>query len=93
MFGTQFNVSSYYSILGRSCSEQPSNFAFFSENKHHLYMWLYRWNDSQCASRLLYNVGNAHQHHDLQDNLMLQIVSPRIWFPSMQLVWGILTFW
>ncbi len=56
-------------------------------------MWLYHWNDSQCASRLLYNVGNAHQHHDLQDNLMLQVVSPRIWFPSMQLVWGILTFW
>lgn len=27
------------------------------------------------------------------DNLMLQVVSPRIWFPSMQIIWGILTFW
>lgn len=23
---------------------------------------------------------------------MLQVVSPRIWFPSMQIVWGVLTF-
>lgn len=26
------------------------------------------------------------------DNLMLQIVSPRIWLPSMQITWGVLTF-
>ena len=26
------------------------------------------------------------------DNLMLRVVSPRIWFPSMQIVWAILTF-
>ncbi|KAH9951851.1 MFS general substrate transporter [Amylocystis lapponica] len=26
------------------------------------------------------------------NNLMLQRVSPRIWFPTMQIVWGILTF-
>jgi hypothetical protein len=26
------------------------------------------------------------------DNLMLQVVSPRIWLPSMQIVWGVLTF-
>lgn len=29
----------------------------------------------------------------LPDNLMLQIVSPRIWLPTMQIVWGVLTFW
>lgn len=28
-----------------------------------------------------------------QDNLMLQVVSPRIWLPMMQLIWGVLTFW
>lgn len=27
------------------------------------------------------------------DNLMLQVVPPRIWFPLMQIIWGILTFW
>jgi ACS family pantothenate transporter-like MFS transporter len=27
------------------------------------------------------------------DNLMLQVISPRIWFPTMQIIWGILTFW
>ena len=27
------------------------------------------------------------------DNLMLQRVPPRIWFPLMQIVWGTLTFW
>jgi len=26
------------------------------------------------------------------DNLMLQVVPPRIWFPLMQIVWGVLTF-
>jgi len=26
------------------------------------------------------------------DNLMLQVISPRIWLPSMQIIWGILTF-
>ncbi|KAF8192598.1 MFS general substrate transporter [Pholiota molesta] len=29
----------------------------------------------------------------IPNNLMLQVVSPRIWFPSMQLIWGVLTFW
>lgn len=24
---------------------------------------------------------------------MLQVVPPRIWFPTMQIVWGLLTFW
>ncbi|KAF5388136.1 hypothetical protein D9615_000261 [Tricholomella constricta] len=28
----------------------------------------------------------------IPNNLMLQVVSPRIWFPSMQIVWGVLTF-
>ncbi|KAF9469023.1 major facilitator superfamily domain-containing protein [Collybia nuda] len=28
----------------------------------------------------------------IPNNLMLQTVSPRIWFPSMQIVWGVLTF-
>ncbi|KAG5725367.1 Pantothenate transporter liz1 [Termitomyces sp. T112] len=28
----------------------------------------------------------------IPNNLMLQVVPPRIWFPSMQIVWGILTF-
>jgi len=28
----------------------------------------------------------------IPNNLMLQVVSPRIWFPSMQIIWGVLTF-
>ncbi|GBE79336.1 Pantothenate transporter liz1 [Sparassis crispa] len=28
----------------------------------------------------------------IPNNLMLQVVSPRIWFPTMQIVWGVLTF-
>ena len=24
---------------------------------------------------------------------MIQVVPPRIWFPVMQIVWGVLTFW
>ena len=27
------------------------------------------------------------------DNLMLQVVPPRLWFPFMQILWGVLTFW
>ncbi|KIK48706.1 hypothetical protein CY34DRAFT_580095 [Suillus luteus UH-Slu-Lm8-n1] len=29
----------------------------------------------------------------IPNNLMLQVVPPRLWFPSMQIVWGVLTFW
>ncbi|KAF8165189.1 major facilitator superfamily domain-containing protein [Crassisporium funariophilum] len=28
----------------------------------------------------------------IPNNLMLQIVAPRIWFPCMQIIWGVLTF-
>ncbi|TFK76048.1 MFS general substrate transporter [Pluteus cervinus] len=28
----------------------------------------------------------------IPNNLMLQVVSPRIWFPCMQICWGVLTF-
>ncbi|KAI0332421.1 MFS general substrate transporter [Cubamyces sp. BRFM 1775] len=28
----------------------------------------------------------------IPNNLMLQVVPPRIWFPSMQIVWGVMTF-
>ncbi|EJD00933.1 MFS general substrate transporter [Fomitiporia mediterranea MF3/22] len=28
----------------------------------------------------------------IPNNLMLQVVQPRIWFPVMQIVWGVLTF-
>ncbi|CCM04842.1 uncharacterized protein FIBRA_07035 [Fibroporia radiculosa] len=28
----------------------------------------------------------------IPNNLMLQVVSPRIWFPFMQIIWGVLTF-
>ncbi|KAI1789063.1 MFS general substrate transporter [Ganoderma leucocontextum] len=28
----------------------------------------------------------------IPNNLMLQVVPPRIWFPTMQIVWGVLTF-
>ncbi|KZP04351.1 MFS general substrate transporter [Athelia psychrophila] len=28
----------------------------------------------------------------IPNNLMLQVVSPRIWLPSMQIIWGVLTF-
>ncbi|TCD66946.1 hypothetical protein EIP91_000724 [Steccherinum ochraceum] len=35
-------------------------------------------------------VGN--QFNALEDNLMLQIVPPRIWFPCMHILWGVLTF-
>ncbi|KAL0070889.1 hypothetical protein AAF712_002110 [Marasmius tenuissimus] len=29
----------------------------------------------------------------IPNNMMLQVVPPRIWFPAMQIVWGVLTFW
>ncbi|KAH8106083.1 MFS general substrate transporter [Cristinia sonorae] len=29
----------------------------------------------------------------IPNNLMLQIVPPRIWFPCMHVTWGVLTFW
>ena len=32
-------------------------------------------------------------HAPRPDNLMLQAVSPRVWLPTMQIVWGVLTFW
>ncbi|EIW82432.1 MFS general substrate transporter [Coniophora puteana RWD-64-598 SS2] len=28
----------------------------------------------------------------IPNNLMLQVVPPRIWFPTMQIIWGVLTF-
>ncbi|RDX53677.1 MFS general substrate transporter [Lentinus brumalis] len=28
----------------------------------------------------------------IPNNLMLQVVPPRIWFPAMQIIWGVLTF-
>lgn len=28
----------------------------------------------------------------IPNNLMLQVVSPRLWFPLMQIIWGVLTF-
>lgn len=28
----------------------------------------------------------------IPNNLMLQVIPPRIWFPTMQIVWGVLTF-
>ncbi|KAG7097118.1 hypothetical protein E1B28_004496 [Marasmius oreades] len=28
----------------------------------------------------------------IPNNMMLQVVPPRIWFPAMQIVWGVLTF-
>lgn len=39
--------------------------------------------------------GNLHRSNPLfwKDNLMLQVVRPRIWLPTMQVIWGVLTFW
>ena len=31
--------------------------------------------------------------HPATDNLMLQTISPRIWLPAMQILWGVLTMW
>ena len=85
MVGNDFNVRLAHFPEGPCL---PSHAA---ENQHHLYLWLYRRYDTQCVS-CSFGTRTAVLIA-VSDNLMLQVVPPRLWFPFMQILWGILTFW
>ncbi|KAI0080643.1 MFS general substrate transporter [Panus rudis PR-1116 ss-1] len=62
------------------------NNAYVSGMREDLHMFGTEFNKINTIFTCGYIVGM------IPNNLMLQVVSPRIWFPSMQLVWGTLTF-
>ncbi|OSX59270.1 hypothetical protein POSPLADRAFT_1150355 [Postia placenta MAD-698-R-SB12] len=60
--------------------------AYVSGMKEELHMYGTEYNKINTIFTCGYIVGM------IPNNLMLQVVPPRIWFPSMQIVWGVLTF-
>ncbi|KAH9938523.1 major facilitator superfamily domain-containing protein [Fomitopsis serialis] len=60
--------------------------AYVSGMKEDLHMYGTEFNKINTIFTCGYIVGMV------PNNLMLQVVSPRIWFPAMQIVWGVLTF-
>ncbi|KAL4241411.1 MFS transporter superfamily protein [Abortiporus biennis] len=60
--------------------------AYVSGMKEELNMYGNQFNKINTIFTCGYIVGM------IPNNLMLQVVSPRIWFPTMQIVWGVLTF-
>ncbi|KAI0736136.1 MFS general substrate transporter [Fomitopsis betulina] len=60
--------------------------AYVSGMKEDLHMYGTEFNKINTIFTCGYIVGM------IPNNLMLQVVPPRIWFPAMQIVWGILTF-
>ncbi|KJA30072.1 hypothetical protein HYPSUDRAFT_125890 [Hypholoma sublateritium FD-334 SS-4] len=81
-------------ILSYCCLMYFSNYldrsnisnAYVSGMREELHMFGTQFNKINTIFTCGYIIGM------IPNNLMLQVVSPRIWFPSMQLVWGILTF-
>lgn len=60
MFGTEFNVSSPVLELSNYLN------MLSKENKHHFYLWLYHWHDTQYASLLAKNhVGTLTSTHKI----------------------------
>lgn len=84
MFGTEFNVP----LL--SCIHQPtcSTLLGRKSTQYSPVAILSAWYRVRTPIRV--NYANLPR---LPDNLMLQVVAPRIWFPLMQIIWGVLTFW
>ncbi|TFY51671.1 hypothetical protein EVJ58_g10445 [Rhodofomes roseus] len=60
--------------------------AYVSGMKEDLHMYGTEFNKINTIFTCGYIVGMV------PNNLMLQVVPPRIWFPAMQIVWGVLTF-
>ncbi|PCH41303.1 MFS general substrate transporter [Wolfiporia cocos MD-104 SS10] len=60
--------------------------AYVSGMKEDLGMYGTQYNQINTIFTCGYIVGM------IPNNLMLQVVSPRVWFPTMQIVWGALTF-
>ncbi|EJF62835.1 MFS general substrate transporter [Dichomitus squalens LYAD-421 SS1] len=60
--------------------------AYVSGMKEELHMHGTQFNQINTIFTCGYIVGM------IPNNLMLQIVPPRIWFPMMQILWGVLTF-
>lgn len=60
--------------------------AYVSGMKEELHMYGNEYNKINTIFTCGYIVGM------IPNNLMLQVVSPRIWLPTMQIVWGVLTF-
>lgn len=87
MFGTEFNV--------RVCSNQQQ-YTFSGLKK-----WRQKINTIFTCGYIVGMIPSKSQRYSSWgmierlslDNLMLQRVPPRIWFPSMQIIWGVLTFW
>ncbi|KDR83577.1 hypothetical protein GALMADRAFT_235832 [Galerina marginata CBS 339.88] len=81
-------------ILSYCCLMYFSNYldrsnisnAYVSGMKEDLHMFGTEFNKINTIFTCGYIVGM------IPNNLMLQVVSPRIWFPSMQIIWGLLTF-
>jgi len=87
MFGTELNVRLSLNLMQHVVVTDQ----FPIENNHNIYMRLYCRNDSQYAP-VVACFGYPLSFNP-EDNVMLQIVSPRIWLPLMQIIWGVLTFW
>ncbi|KAJ7591205.1 major facilitator superfamily domain-containing protein [Mycena floridula] len=60
--------------------------AYVSGMKEELNMFGVEFNNINTIFTCGYIVGM------IPNNLMLQIVPPKVWFPAMQIIWGILTF-
>ncbi|KAK0468438.1 MFS general substrate transporter [Desarmillaria tabescens] len=81
-------------ILSYCCLQYFTNYldrsnisnAYVSGMKEELHMYGTEYNKINTIFTCGYIVGM------IPNNLMLQIVPPRIWFPCMQILWGVLTF-
>ncbi|KAH9894422.1 MFS general substrate transporter [Cubamyces lactineus] len=81
-------------ILSYCCLMYFSNYldrsnvsnAYVSGMREELHMYGTQFNQINTIFTCGYIIGM------IPNNLMLQVVPPRIWFPSMQIVWGVLTF-
>jgi MFS transporter, ACS family, pantothenate transporter len=61
------------------------------QDKYTLHVWLHSWDDTKYVlSQLCIPTVLTCMY---TDNLALQRVAPRIWLPTMQIIWGLLTIW
>ncbi|KAK0453721.1 MFS general substrate transporter, partial [Armillaria borealis] len=81
-------ILSYCCLQVRLTIHNSSNIsnAYVSGMKEELHMYGTEYNKINTVFTCGYIVGM------IPNNLMLQIVPPRIWLPCMQILWGVLTF-
>ncbi|KAF9815561.1 hypothetical protein IEO21_04561 [Rhodonia placenta] len=81
-------ILSYCCLMNVPLDLDTSNVAnaYVSGMKEELHMYGTQYNKLNTIWTCGYIIGM------IPNNLMLQVVSPRIWFPSTQIVWGVLTF-